>query len=116
MYAELYRKIKSKRIKSLLDNRLDTIFTTNNPVVLKGIEIQPAIVSLQKSATKMLCEESDFIRSNLMSFGSEIGSITNRSTSMFDALAKFEEGSPEYEELMYRIKCSIQYQQNSIDF
>lgn len=50
-----------------------------------------------------------------MSFGSEIGSITNRSTSMFDVLAKYEEGSPEYEELMYRIKCSIQYQQNSID-
>lgn len=50
-----------------------------------------------------------------MSFGSEIGSITNRSTSMFDVLAQYEEGSPEYEELMYRIKCSIQYQQNSID-
>ena len=63
----------------------------------------------------MLCKEEDFIRSNLMSFGSEIGAITNRSTSMFDALAKFEKGSPEYEELMYRIKCSIQYQQNSID-
>ena len=93
----------------------DTCFTTNNPVVLKGIEIQPAIVSLQKSATKMLCKEEDFIRSNLMSFGSEIGAITNRSTSMFDALAKFEKGSPEYEELMYRIKCSIQYQQNSIN-
>ena len=49
-----------------------------------------------------------------MSFGSEIGAITNRSTSMFDVLAKFEPGSREYEELMYRIICSIQYQQNSI--
>ena len=93
----------------------DTCFSTNNPIIIKGIEEQPALVSLQKSATKLLCTEKDFIKSNKMSFGSEIGSITNRSTSMFDVLSQYEAGSEEYEELMYRIKCSIQYQQNSID-
>ena len=93
----------------------DTVFTTSNATVLKGIDLQPAIVSIQKSATKMICQESDFIRSNLMSFGSEIGAITNRSTSMFDVLSRFEEGSEEYNELMYRIISSIQYQQNSIN-
>ena len=93
----------------------DTTFTTDNPIIIKGVEEQPAIISLQKSATKLLCNENHFIQSNKMSFGSEIGSITIRSTSMFDVLAQYEEGSPEYEELMYRIKCSIQYQQNSID-
>lgn len=34
---------------------------------------------------------------------------------MFGILAQFQEGSKEYEELMYRIICSIQYQQNEID-
>lgn len=110
----LLETIRESRIKSLERKKMDTIFTTNDPVVLKGIEIQPAIVSLQKSATKLLCSEEDFICSNKMSFGSEIGAITNRSTSMFDVLAKFEPGSREYEALMYRIICSIQYQQNSI--
>ena len=93
----------------------DTIFSTSNPTILKGIHLQPAIVSLQKSAQKMSCSEEDFIRSNLLSFGSEIGAITNRSTSMFARLANFEAGTPEYDELMYRIICSIQYQQNSIN-
>ena len=93
----------------------DTVFTTSDNTVLKGIDLQPAIVSIQKSATKMICQESDFIRSNLMSFGSEIGAITNRSTSMFDVLSRFEEDSEEYNELMYRIISSIQYQQNSIN-
>ena len=93
----------------------DSSFTTNNPTVLKGIQVQPAIVSLQKSAQKHLCSEPLFIESNKMSFGSEIGAITNRSTSMFARLANFEPGSREYEELMYRIQCCIQYQQNEID-
>ena len=93
----------------------DSSFTTNNPTVLKGIQVQPAIVSLQKSAQKHLCSEPLFIESNKMSFGSEIGAITNRSTSMFARLANFEPNSEEYEELMYRIQCCIQYQQNSIN-
>ena len=93
----------------------DTSFLTDNPVILKGIRELPAVVSLQKSAQKVLCDEASFINSNKLSFGSEIGAITNRSTSMFGVLAKFEEGSEEYEELMYRIICSIQYQQNSIN-
>ncbi len=93
----------------------DTAFTTDNPTILKGIIDTPAIVSLQKSAQKHLCTEEMFIQSNKMSFGSEIGAITNRSTSMFDILSKFEAGTKEYEEIMYRIQCSIQYQQNSIN-
>lgn len=93
----------------------DSSFTTNNPVIIKGIEVQPPIVSLQKAANKILCVEKDFIKSNKLSFGSEIGAITNRSTAMFAKLAKFEKGTPEYNELMYRIQCCIQYQQNSID-
>ena len=93
MYAQLYRKVKSKRIKSLLDNKLDTTFTTNNPTILKGIRPTLPVISLQKSADKMICQEEDFIRSDKLSFGSDIGSITNKSTALFDILACFEPGS-----------------------
>lgn len=48
-------------------------------------------------------------------FGNEVGIVTNRVTSMFDVLAKFEKGTPEYEELMYRITVSQHYQQLAID-
>lgn len=48
-------------------------------------------------------------------FGNEVGTVTNRVTSMFDVLARFEEGSKEYEELMYRITVSQHYQQLAID-
>lgn len=34
---------------------------------------------------------------------------------MFDVQAQFEPGSPEYEELDYRIKCGQLFQQNAID-
>ena len=44
-----------------------------------------------------------------------IGKTTNWITSMFDVQAKFEKGSPEYEELDYRIKCGQLFQQNAID-
>ena len=93
----------------------DTIFSTNNPTILKGVHELPAIVSVQKSAQKVECTEEAFIQANKLSFGNEIGSITNKSTAMYDVIAQFEPGSEEYEELMYRIICSIQYQQNSIN-
>ena len=93
----------------------DTIFSTNNPVILKAVHHTPAIVSIQKTATKIHCTEADFIQANKLSFGNEIGSITNKSTSMYDVLAQYPPGSLEYEELMYRIICTVAYSQNAID-
>ena len=63
----------------------------------------------------MICTEEDFIRSDKLSFGSDIGSITNKSTALFDILALFEPNSDDYNEVMYRIICSIGYSQNAID-
>lgn len=45
-------------------------------------------------------------------FGNEIGSTTNKITSMYDVRAGFPVGSLEYEILSYRIKCGQLYQQN----
>jgi hypothetical protein len=93
----------------------DSVLTTDNQVVLKGIEELDAILCVQKSAQKKLVCEEDFINANKDSFGDEIGAITNRITEMFDVLSNFEKDTPEYNELIYRILSGQNYQQNAID-
>lgn len=56
--------------------------------------------------------EEDLVNSNIASFGSDIGQITNWTTSMYEVRDRFPKGSIEYETLEYRIKCGQQYQQN----
>lgn len=89
--------------------------TTDNEIVINGIEELPAIVCVQKKANKKIVTEEDFIISNKASFGNEIGSITNKITEMYELLSLFDEDSEQYKELSYRIKCGQNYQQNSID-
>lgn len=93
----------------------DTVMTTDNPYILKGIKPTKALVCLQKNADKVIPTEKDFIKANKNSFGDDIGSVTNRVTSMYSVLARFPEDSPEWTELDYRIKCGQNYQQNAID-
>lgn len=70
---------------------------------------------MQRKAEKCVPQEIDFIKSNINSFGDDIGKTTNWITSMFDVQAKFKKGSKEYDTLAYRICCGQHYQQNSID-
>lgn len=93
----------------------DTFFTTDNKVILKGIKELPAIVCIQKTAEKKVPTQADFIEANKNSFGDAIGSITNRITSMFEVISAFDRDSREYKELMYRICCGQNFQQNAID-
>lgn len=71
---------------------------------------------VQRNAKKVHVTEEDAIRSNIDSFGDDIGKTTNWITSMFDIQAQYEKGSREYEELNYRIKCGQLFQQNAIVF
>lgn len=75
----------------------------------------PAINCIQKSCEKQIVTEELLQLANMNGFGNEVGVVTNRVTSMFDVLAKYEKGTPEYEELMYRITVSQHYQQLAID-
>ncbi|WP_062408594.1 hypothetical protein [Paenibacillus naphthalenovorans] len=93
----------------------DTVLTTDNQIILNAIEELDAIICVQKTAEKKIPEEADLIQSNKDSFGDEIGSTTNRITSMFDVRANFSKDSKEYKELDYRIRCGQNYQQNAID-
>lgn len=91
------------------------IFTTDNRVLVECHKQLPALMCAQKKAKKCIPTEEDIIRSNIASFGDDIGKITNHITSMFDVIAQYDKGSPEYEALDYRIKCGQKYQQDAID-
>lgn len=93
----------------------DLIFITDNRVLVECIEEQPALMCIQRKAAKCIPTEKAIVASNIMSFGDEIGKITNRITSMFEAQANYDPTDPEYKILDYRIKCGQLYQQDSID-
>lgn len=93
----------------------DTMFTTDNPIIAKGVHPTKAIMCLQSSSQKTIPTEKDFIKANKQSFGSAIGTITNYATSMYNVISNFEEGTPEWEELNYRLMCMQDYQQAEID-
>ena len=85
---------------------------TDNPVLVNKYKPLPAIICEQKKAVKKVSNEEDFITSDINSFGNDIGSITNRATSMFEVRSGFKAGSKEYEELSYRIRCGQLLQQD----
>nr|WP_154958218.1 hypothetical protein [Paenibacillus xylanexedens] len=93
----------------------DQVLTTDNATILGAIQELEAIVCVQKTSTKKIPTESDLIQANKDSFGDLIGFTTNKITSMFDVLASYEQDTPEYKEMMYRIQCGQHYQQNAID-
>lgn len=93
----------------------DLVMLTDNPVLLERFRELPALMCVQRKATKTVPTEEDFIRSNIESFGNEIGQTTNWITSMYEVRSGYKLGSKEYETLSYRIRCGQLYQQNAID-
>lgn len=93
----------------------DLVFLTDNRVLVDNLRELPTLMCVQRKAEKKVVTEDDLIRSNINSFGNDIGRITNHITSMFEAQSHFEKGSPEYETLAYRIRCGQLMQQNAID-
>ena len=93
----------------------DLVMLTDNNVLVNKLNPLPALMCAQRRATKKIPTEDDFIRSNIESFGNDIGQTTNWITSMFEVRAGFEKGSLEYDILSYRIQCGQLFQQNAID-
>lgn len=93
----------------------DIVMLTDNRVLVDKLVVQPALMCAQRRAAKCVPSEEDFIRSNIDSFGNEIGQTTNYITSMYEVRSRFEIGSKEYDTLSYRIKCGQLFQQNAID-
>ena len=93
----------------------DTNMITDDPIIVKETRNERTIICVQKKADKVVPSEEDIIQANKLAFNDDIGTITNRITSMFEIQAGFDEDSEEYKTLDYRIKCGQQLQQNSID-
>lgn len=93
----------------------DLVMLTDNSVLVNKLKPLPALMCAQRRATKRISLEDDFIRSNIESFGNDIGQTTNWITSMFEVRAEFPIDSNEYNILSYRIRCGQLYQQNAID-
>lgn len=93
----------------------DLVMLTDNRILVDKLTPLPALLCIQRKATKKIPTEQDFVQSNMESFGNEIGQTTNWITSMFEIRARYKKGDPEYETLDYRIRCGQLYQQNSID-
>lgn len=93
----------------------DLVFLTDSDVLLRTFKSLPALMCVQRRADKCVPTEDDFIRSNIASFGNDIGQITNRITSMYDVQANYDQSSEEYKILDYRIQSGQLLQQDAID-
>lgn len=93
----------------------DLVMLTDNSVLLRRHTVLPTLMCAQKKGEKKVPTEDDFIRSNIASFGNDVGSITNKGTSMYEVASKFDKSSEEYEELRYRIRGIQAIQQEAID-
>lgn len=83
--------------------------------MIRNIKPCKPIVCVQSASSKIVPKEKDFVIANKRSFGNMVGTITNYATSMYTVIINFEEGTPEWNELHYRITCMQDFQQNSID-
>lgn len=93
----------------------DLVMLTDNKVLVDKLVPLPALMCAQRRASKKVPVEEDFVRSNIESFGNEIGQTTNWITSMFEVRSQFKPETKEYKTLSYRIQCGQLFQQNAID-
>lgn len=93
----------------------DIVMLTDNNVLVNKLEPLPALMCAQRKAEKKISTDEDFVRSNIESFGNEIGQTTNWITSMFEVRSHYDKDSDEYKILSYRIRCGQLFQQNAID-
>lgn len=89
---------------------------SDNPVLLRRQKNLPTLMCAQKKGEKIIPTEDDFIKSNIASFGNEVGQITNKGTSMYEVQSRCSKQSDEYEALTYRIRCTQAFQQESIKY
>lgn len=96
----------------------DSVFSTDNEYIIKGAERKTLpVVCLQKSAEKIICNEESYINADKILLRGDIedvGTITNRATSIESFKAKFPKDSKEWKELDYRVRSCIAISQSSI--
>lgn len=98
------------------DYDFDILSTSNNKTMMKGVyeNQKPVMYDIPKSIKKNFTEE-DLYKSDIATFGSLIGQITNCATEMCALRPNFGEDSKERELLEDRIKMCCAGQSRQID-
>lgn len=98
------------------DYDYDSVATTSDSTVINGVyeDELPVVYNTPKSV-KMKIDNKKLYEADLFSFGSIIGSITNKSTSAFALLPMFDRDSEEYKITYNRIKMCTKLQSAQID-
>lgn len=99
---------------------MDILSTTSNPIMIKGVHRDelPVVYDAPKPK-KILFTEDDLYKSDKFSFGTKIGSITNKSSNgyaLLSALAdRYGDSSQEYRLVKSRLKQCCAAQSRQID-
>ena len=88
---------------------------TDNPIILKHTKNSPTIICAQRKAEKVIPTEDLIIEANKLAFNDDIGTVTNRVTTMIEIQSSPDLSQEEYDELSYRIMCGQHFQQCTID-
>lgn len=102
------------------DFDFDILATTPNEIMIKGVyQDELPVVYRTPKPEKILFTEEDLYRSDTFSFGSIIGSITNKSSNAYAKLPllekKFGKDSPEYRLMKSRLQQCCKAQSAQID-
>ena len=94
----------------------DTLYSTDNAII-KGVvpETRCIVCPPAEKPQKKIVTEDDLIAANKIGFGSDVGQVCNKVTSMFDVLARYEKGSEQWEIVHKRIMAGQRYVQDIID-
>lgn len=102
----------------------DLVCTTDDKIFIEKMYGGVPITYEKKTVDKKHIKESELYKADLMSFNSTIGNITNKSTSMYDVVAKYENEldecgdivyKKEYDEIIERLKLTRKAQGDAID-
>lgn len=95
----------------------DIVATTDNSVFLRCRYDNLPITYTKSTVDKEFIKEEELYLADIQSFNSEIGSITNISTSFYELLSKYEDkpDSKEAKEILERLKLIRKSQGDSID-
>ena len=98
------------------DFDMDIVATTSDKTVIDGIYTETLPVAYKKKTTaKKELTFQDLCNADILAFGSDIGQITNKSTSMYAMLYDYDKESDEYKEILKRLIMTRVAQGNSID-
>lgn len=93
----------------------DLIFSTSNPIIIKGIQGGNPISYERPKTNKTNINKDVLFESDVLAMGNKIGYITNISSTFHSMKSDFEKGSLERNELEKRLKLLRMYQGQEID-